>query len=160
MSLSSYLEEKIGIQGSYPEISEIRVMIIHWFRRDLRLQDNTALSHALNTSKKILPIFIFDDDILNKLPKNDPRVNFIYNQLKKLNNKLSVHHSGIHIFKGNVKQTWEAILEQHPVTEVYFNHDYEPYARKRDKVVFELLQNKGIEINHFKDQVILKKKKL
>ena len=81
MSLSSYLEEKIGIQGSYPEISEIRVMIIHWFRRDLRLQDNTA-PHALNTSKKVLPIFIFDDDILNKLPKNDPRVNFIYNQLK------------------------------------------------------------------------------
>lgn len=160
MSLSSYLEEKIGIQGSYPEILEIRVMIIYWFRRDLRLEDNTALSHALNTTKKVLPIFIFDDDILNKLPKNDPRVNFIYNQLKKLNNKLTVHHSGIHIFKGNVKQTWEAILEQHPVTEVYFNHDYEPYARKRDKAVFELLQNKGIEINHFKDQVIFEKKEV
>ena len=70
-----------------------------------------------------------------------------------------MHHSGIHIFKGNVKQTWEAILEQQSVTEVYFNHDYEPYARKRDKVVFELLQNKGIEINHFKDQVIFEKKR-
>ena len=74
-------------------------MNIFWFRRDLRLEDNTALSHALESGEDVLPIFIFDQCILDKLPKNDPRVNFIFDRLKKINNSLSVYDSGIKILK-------------------------------------------------------------
>ena len=135
-------------------------MVIHWFRRDLRLEDNTALSHALETNEEVLPIFIFDDEILHKLPKSDHRVNFIYDHLKKLNNQLSVYQSGIKFYKGEVKNVWTQILSEHKVQSVYFNHDYEPYARTRDKEVFELLKARNIEIKNFKDQVIFEKKEI
>lgn len=135
-------------------------MIINWFRRDLRLADNTALAHALDSGKDVLPIFIFDDKILKKLPNNDPRVNFIFDQLKKLNNQLSVYNSGIKIYRGDVKSIWEELIKQNEISAVYFNHDYEPYARERDKEIYELLKNHKIEVNNFKDQVVFEKKEI
>ncbi len=135
-------------------------MNIFWFRRDLRLQDNTGLANALSSNKTTLPIFIFDDHILSKLPKDDPRVNFIYDCLKKINNKLSFHQSGIKIFKGNVIETWKEILLNNEIEAVYFNHDYEPYARERDKEVYNLLTKSGIVIKNYKDQVIFEKKEV
>jgi deoxyribodipyrimidine photo-lyase len=95
-------------------------MNIFWFRRDLRLEDNTALANALSSNNAILPIFIFDDHILNKLPANDPRVNFIYDRLKKLNNSLSFHKSGIKIFRGNVLEIWNQLLLDYKIEEVFF----------------------------------------
>ncbi len=135
-------------------------MVIYWFRRDLRLEDNTAFSNALNSGFEVLPIFIFDHAILNKLPKNDARVNFLYDQLKKLNNQLAVYSSGIKIFKGDVKEIWQSIISNHEITEVYFNHDYEPYARERDKNIYNLLKENGIEVKNFKDQVVFEKKEI
>ena len=135
-------------------------MNIFWFRRDLILEDNTALANALSSNNATLPIFIFDDHILNKLPENDPRVNFIYDRLKKLNNSLSYHKSGIKIFRGNVLEIWNQLLLDYKIEEVFFNHDYEPYARKRDKDVFNLLKNSGVIVKNFKDQVIFEKKEV
>jgi deoxyribodipyrimidine photo-lyase len=135
-------------------------MNIFWFRRDLRLEDNTALANALSSNNATLPIFIFDDHILNKLPANDPRVNFIYDRLKKLNNSLSFHKSGIKIFRGNILEIWNQLLLDYKIEEVFFNHDYEPYARKRDKDVFNLLKNSGVIVKNFKDQVIFEKKEV
>ena len=135
-------------------------MVIYWFRRDLRLEDNTAFSKALNSEDDVLPIFIFDDEILDKLPKNDARVNFIYDQLKKLDNKLSICKSGLKIYKGRVKEVWNFIIMNFEITAVYFNHDYEPYARERDKEVYNLLRENGIQVNNFKDQVVFEKKEV
>ncbi len=135
-------------------------MVIHWFRRDLRLEDNTALSNSLNSENEVLPIFIFDYAILDKLSPEDARVNFLYDQLKKLNNQLAVHNSGIKIFQGNVKEVWQSIILNHEITAVYFNHDYEPYARERDKEIYNLLKENGIEVKNFKDQVVFEKKEI
>ncbi len=135
-------------------------MNIFWFRRDLRLEDNTALSHALESGEDVLPIFIFDQCILDKLPKNDPRVNFIFDRLKKINNSLSVYDSGIKIFKGDVELIWTEITGKFNVTKVFFNHDYEPYARERDEKIFNFLKGKGIEVKNFKDQVVFEKKEI
>lgn len=135
-------------------------MVIHWFRRDLRIEDNTSLAHALNSEEEVLPIFILDEAILNKLPEDDARVNFIYDRLKKLNNSLAVYKSGIKVFKGLVQETFESIINEYEISTVYFNHDYEPYARERDKEIYNFLQSKSIEIKHFKDQVVFEKKEV
>ena len=95
-------------------------MVIYWFRRDLRLVDNTALSNALNSGKPVLGIFIFDEKILNKLSGNDSRVNFIYDQLKKLNNALLPYESGIKIYKGKVESIWKEIIATYNISSYIF----------------------------------------
>ena len=76
---------------------------VFWFRRDLRLNDNRGLYNALNSCKKVLPIFIFDEEILNKLQKNDARVSFIYQEIKKINKQLLKTQSEVLIY--NKKQS-------------------------------------------------------
>ena len=58
---------------------------VFWFRRDLRLDDNVGLYHALNSNYPVLPVFIFDTDILNKLPEDDSRVSFIHERSQSEN---------------------------------------------------------------------------
>ena len=130
---------------------------VFWFRRDLRLDDNTALNLALKSGNKVLPIFIFDKSILEHLPKNDARVNFIYEQLISINKQLEEFKSSLSIFHGNPIEVWKEIINKHNVSDVYFNHDYEPYAFERDKKVSELLASKNIHVSTSKDQVIFEK---
>ena len=85
---------------------------VFWFRRDLRLEDNCALFHALNSEFPVLPIFIFDEEILDELPKNDPRVEFIYQTLKKLTIELQKINASLYVKKGNVYDVWSKILEE------------------------------------------------
>ena len=79
---------------------------IFWFRRDLRLEDNTALNQALLSGEQILPLFIFDDQIINELPVDDPRVNFIYESLSKVNEQLSFKNNSVLCLSGNPIQVW------------------------------------------------------
>lgn len=130
---------------------------ICWLRRDLRLFDHHALSKALNSGLKVLPIFIFDDKILSELPSNDARVNFIYDELNKMDNELRVKGSGIKVFKGDPIAIWRQIIENVEVDTVFVNHDYEPYALKRDDVIRTFLESKNIKFLTFKDQVIFEK---
>lgn len=132
-------------------------MTIFWFRRDLRLHDNTALNQALLDNTEVQPIFIFDEKIINELPNDDPRVNFIYDELEKINTELEKHGSSLVIYKGNPIDIWEQLVAENDIEAVYFNHDYEPYARERDKLIYELLQSKEIKIINKKDQVIFEK---
>lgn len=128
---------------------------IHWFRRDLRLNDNAALYHALNNHTSVIPIFIFDTEILDLLEdKEDARVQFIHDQLKHLQNQLKKHGSNLWVYHGQPLEVFKSICEEWDVSEVYSNRDYEPYAFERDKRVKELLNNKGIDFMQFKDQVI------
>ncbi len=127
---------------------------IYWFRRDLRLQDNVALFEALGDNYAVLPIFIFDEEILKELPKNDARVTFIHETLEKLNSELQVNHSSIYIKKGNVAVIWRQLLNEFNVKKVFFNRDYEPYATKRDAHITELCTENSVEVFSFKDQVI------
>lgn len=135
-------------------------MTIFWFRRDLRLHDNTALIEAFENETNVQPIFIFDDKILSELPKNDPRVNFIYDELKKIHEKISLKGGALQIHKGEPLEIWRNMIAENNIDAVYFNHDYEPYARKRDKAIYELLKTKGIKIVHKKDQVVFEKSEI
>ena len=127
---------------------------IFWFRRDLRIEDNTALYHALQMGLPVIPIFIFDTNILKELPPNDARVSFIYQNLQQLHKKLLKYGSAIHLFYGEPLKAWQQILAEYDVQHVFTNKDYEPYARERDKQVADILTQRGITFNTFKDQVI------
>lgn len=132
-------------------------MNIFWFRRDLRLEDNTALFHALQQEDDVLPIFIFDPNILNHLPKDDARVTFIYQLIDKINTSLQIHGKSLAVFYGEPLQIFEQLIHQHHIKHVFINHDYEPYARERDQKVAALLQAQNSSLKSYKDQVIFEK---
>ena len=127
---------------------------IFWFRRDLRLNDNTALFEALNKSNNVLPIFIFDEHILEELPKDDPRVHFIYCTLQNINKQLKQYNSSLLIKKGKPVEVWKQLIHEFEIERVYINKDYEPYAITRDNQVAELLKENNINLFAYKDQVI------
>ncbi|UMB55069.1 DNA photolyase family protein [Lutibacter sp. A64] len=127
---------------------------VFWFRRDLRLHDNSALYYALNSKYPVLPIFIFDQAILNELPKDDARVNFIHDTLSKINTELVESKSSLCIKKGEVLDVWKALLNEFNIKKVFFNKDYEPYAAKRDAEIRNLCVKNNIEVHSYKDQVI------
>lgn len=130
---------------------------IFWFRRDLRLDDNTGLFHALQSGQTILPIFIFDQDILDKLPSNDSRVTFIHDTLTAMNKKLSRHNKAISIYYGKPLEVFETLHTKYTISAVYTNHDYEPYAIHRDNDVKTFLEERSIGFNSYKDQVIFER---
>ena len=131
---------------------------IFWFRRDLRLKDNHGLYRALESGKKVLPIFIFDEDILDLLEnKSDKRVDFIVQALQTLNSFLKSKNKGIKIFKGKPLEIYKKLTENYEIEAVYSNEDYEPYAIKRDQEIADFLASKNINFHQFKDQVIFHK---
>ncbi|WP_394749284.1 cryptochrome/photolyase family protein [Spongiimicrobium salis] len=133
-------------------------LVIFWFRRDLRLEDNAGLSAALAHGLPVLPLFIFDTEILDKLPKDDARVHFIYQTLKRMRKELQENYgSSIALYHGSPMTIFEKIIQNYTVEAVYTNHDYEPYAQKRDTSIATFLQTRNIAFNTFKDQVIFEK---
>jgi deoxyribodipyrimidine photo-lyase len=132
-------------------------MTIFWFRRDLRLLDNTGLNLALLKSKDIQPIFIFDKDIIDELPNDDPRVNFLYDELQKINKKLVSYNSSLKVYHGNPLDVFKQLSKKNPELKVYANRDYEPYAIARDEEINKLLLENGSELISTKDQVIFEK---
>lgn len=129
-------------------------LTVVWLRRDLRLEDNAALSAALSENRNVLPLFIFDDDILDELPKNDARLNFIYAQLEAIQNELRNVGSSLLVCKGKPLHVWQELVKQLSITKVHFNRDYEPYAKNRDESVIEFLHLLDIPCRTFKDHVI------
>jgi deoxyribodipyrimidine photo-lyase len=132
-------------------------MTIFWFRRDLRLDDNTALFHALNSNEEVLPIFIFDETILSQLERNDSRVTFIHTQLNNIQVELQKRGKSLAVFHGDPENIFKKLISENQITKVYANHDYEPAARKRDKAIYTLLNEHQIEFKTCKDQVIFEK---
>ncbi len=128
--------------------------IVFWFRRDLRFNDNTGLLAALAENESVLPIFIFDELIINELSSDDPRISFIHKSLKVLDDTLKKLGSGILVLKGDPLEVWKELLNKYKISKVFSNKDYEPYARERDKKVQELLQASSVGFYQFKDQVI------
>ena len=132
-------------------------MNIFWFRRDLRLDDNVGLFHALNSDENVLPIFIFDETILSQLTKDDARVTFIHQQLEKIQNQLLAIGKSLAVFHGNPLEIFIKLIGENQIQAVYTNHDYEPYARKRDLELYHLFKDNNIEFKTSKDQVIFEK---
>ncbi|WP_298738202.1 deoxyribodipyrimidine photo-lyase [uncultured Chitinophaga sp.] len=131
---------------------------VFWFRRDLRLEDNAGLYHALKKDKPVLPVFIFDTDILDQLDnKADLRVEFIHSALEKLQQQLTENGTTLEVYHGKPLQVFKQLLSTYNIGTVFTNHDYEPYAIARDNAVRKLLQDNGVAFDTFKDQVIFEK---
>lgn len=132
---------------------------LFWFRRDLRLHDNPALHAALASGMPVLPVFVFDSEILGKLPSiKDARVLFIHEELKKLKAELERSGSSLLVHHGSPQEAFRYFLKQNPeVGAVYANRDYEPYALQRDEGVGRLLGASGITLHTFRDHVIFEK---
>lgn len=131
---------------------------IFWFRRDLRLRDNAGLFNALKSANPVLPIFIFDTEILSKLEdKYDRRVEFIFNSLDEINTELLKAGSKLLILYGKPLNVFKELTEKLKIEEVFANNDYEPYALKRDEEIKKFLRSKSIKFTSFKDQVIFEK---
>ncbi|WP_026763985.1 cryptochrome/photolyase family protein [Sediminibacterium salmoneum] len=131
---------------------------IVWFRRDLRLSDNAALYHALKAGTPVLPIFIFDQHILDQLEdKKDKRVAFIHGAISEMQTALVGMGSSMQVFYGKPLEVFGKLVEQYSIGTVFTNHDYEPYALERDASVQSFLAQKSISFSTCKDQVIFEK---
>ncbi|MCF8714239.1 deoxyribodipyrimidine photo-lyase [Joostella atrarenae] len=131
---------------------------IFWFRRDLRLDDNVGFLEALKAENPVMPIFIFDKKILEDLPKNDARVSFIFKTLQNMRDELQDKlDSSIALFYGEPKEIFKELSSTYNINKVFTNRDYEPYAKKRDEEIKELLASKKIEFETYKDQVFFEK---
>jgi deoxyribodipyrimidine photo-lyase len=131
---------------------------IFWFRRDLRLDDNVGLYKALKAQRPVMPIFIFDSEILDKLPKDDARVSFIHDTVQAMRQTLQDEYgSSLAIFHGKPLDIFKTLIKDYDIATVYTNRDYEPYARTRDTEIEALLTEHGIAFHTFKDQVIFEK---
>lgn len=136
-------------------------VIIFWFRRDLRLQDNAGLAQALGSGHRVLPVFIFDTNILADLPKDDARVTFIFDTLQALRAELETKYgSSLALYHGEPLVVFKRILHAYPVAAVYTNEDYEPYARERDDAVNRWLSARSVAFHRFKDHVVFEKKEI
>lgn len=131
-----------------------------WFRRDLRLEDNVGLFIALESKYPVIPLFIFDEAILDSLPKNDARVGFIYDSIAAINIKLQEIGSSLLVKKGKTLEVFQQLIQEFDVKEVFLNKDYEPYAIKRDLAICELLDANKIDSFSYKDQVIFEEKEI
>ena len=131
---------------------------IYWLRRDLRLHDNAGLYHALKSENPVLPVFIFDKNILDKLEdKKDRRVEFIHNAVSEMQDELLKIGSSLLVKYGSPEEIFPALLNEYDVSEIYTNHDYETYAHDRDNAVKEFAISEGVEFKTYKDHVIFEK---
>ncbi|WP_338871247.1 deoxyribodipyrimidine photo-lyase [Spirosoma sp. SC4-14] len=129
-----------------------------WLRRDLRLHDNAALYHALKSGRPVLPVFIFDRLILDQLDdRQDRRVEFLVQEIDRLRDELAELGSALVVRYGNPIDVWKELLEQYNVGDVFANHDYEVYAKERDKAISELLAERGTGFHSSKDQAIFER---
>ncbi len=134
---------------------------IFWFRRDLRLNDNAGLYHALKAGKPVVPVFIFDRNILDDLTdKADRRVEFIHAAIREMQQQLGQQESSMEVYYGFPNEIFKQLIQKYAISKVFANHDYEPYAKDRDSEITTLLATAGITFHTFKDQVIFEKEEV
>ena len=134
---------------------------IFWFRRDLRIEDNVGLYHALESGHPVLSLFIFDTDILDKLEnKNDRRVDYIHQALIAIDEQLKAYNSALKTYHGKPFEVFKSLQEEYDIQAVYCNRDYEPKAIERDTEIFNFYKSKNISFKAYKDQVIFDKNEI
>lgn len=130
---------------------------VFWFRRDLRIEDNAGLYAALTSGQKVLPLFIFDTEIIKKLPSKDARIEMIHAALGKISCAMKRNRCNVGMYLGTPKAVFESLLKKFSINKVVTNHDYEPYATTRDTEIETFLTSKGVAFETHKDQVIFEK---
>ena len=130
-------------------------MALFWYRRDLRWHDNKALYYALIENDVVLPVFIFDTEILHNLDDpSDRRVSFIYQQVLQIKTELEKISSSLLVLTGDPLHIFKDLVKQYKISGLYFNKDYEPYSRERDEKVRDYLEENNVAVKSFKDQVV------
>ena len=136
-------------------------MNVFWFRRDLRLADNAGLYHALRNGEPVIPIFIFDTNILDDLQdKDDARITFIYDTITGLQKQLNALGSSLLVFHGTPEDAFKQLIAEQEIKTVFTNNDYEAYAIQRDSNISKLLASRNISFKSYKDEVIFEKKEI
>ena len=131
---------------------------VFWFRRDLRIDDNAGLWKALKSGQPVLPIFIFDRNILDKLEeRSDARVSFIHQSITAINSQLKEYGSALHVFYSTPLEVMQDLSQKYEVKSVFLNRDYEPYAKERDQQVYDFWKARGVDVIGAKDHVIFEK---
>ena len=130
---------------------------LFWFRRDLRIADNRGFYEALTAGIPVLPVFIYDTNILNDLDDDDSRVEFISNEVNRLKEELERHNSTLWIYHGKPLNAFKRLWVEYDVDAVFANEDYEPYARERDKEIGDFLQAEKVSFHKFKDHLVFHK---
>ena len=131
-----------------------------WFRRDLRTFDNAALHHAMKSCQQLHCVFVFDREILDSLPKQDRRVEFIWESVRELNQELrhmATQKGGLIALHAVASDALPALAKDLAANAVFANHDYEPQALARDAKVQALLEAQGVAFHTFKDHVIFER---
>lgn len=127
---------------------------LFWFRRDLRIHDNTGLYYALKECDSVAPIFIFDKSVLEQLPSQDKRIDFIWKCIATLKEEFRGLGSDLIVKYGYAESEIVSLAQKYHVDAIYANEEYEPKTRQRDAIVAEQLQPLGIEFKTYKDNVI------
>jgi len=134
--------------------------VLFWFRRDLRLNENKGLYHALRSGKKVLPLFIFDDYILDPLPADDHRVYFIYRTLDAMQASLKEKGKVLLVRKGDPPEVFRQLLKQYTIETVVCNADHEPYGIERDEQVRIVLKEHGVGFQQYLDHLVMAKEEV
>jgi deoxyribodipyrimidine photo-lyase len=127
---------------------------LFWLRRDLRLEDNKGLYHALKGDNRVMVFFVFDTDILGELPEDDHRVTFIHQQLTKINEELKEHNSSLYVCNGKPIEEIQKLFQTYSVTQLVTNKDYEPYATKRDMEIATMCKEHDVVFDAYNDHLI------
>ena len=129
--------------------------IVVWFRRDLRTDDHAALWRAAQTGVPIVPLFIVDRRLIAELPSDGTIFDFQAACLSELADRLAYLGAPLCIRYGEPTEVFHALFNELSVAVLYYNRDYEPYARERDRAVEALARTYGVTVRSFKDHVLV-----
>ena len=127
-------------------------VVIHWFRRDLRMRDNLALHAACESDTKVIPLFIIDKEIINSKRVGAPRMKFMLNALTSLDKRLQEYGTNLLVRHGKPEEIIPELVEETGAKALYFNRDYSPYATERDNQIEDALD---IEVCSYDDTLLM-----
>jgi len=133
---------------------------IHWFRRDLRLHDNTALRKAVEQAESVVPVFVVEDAFQTGPDVGAARAAFLFKSVSELDASLDALGQKLIIRYGRSDVEIPKLAQELKAQAVFCNKRYEPYAQARDRRVFNALNSVGVGFELFKDAVIWEEREI
>jgi cryptochrome len=128
-------------------------VILHWFRKGLRLHDNPALTRAVSAAEQhkavLRPIFILDTELPKSYRIGANRYRFLVESLEDLDKSLRKLGSRLYVIRGKVDIVFEELFTSWDVKLITLEYDTEPYSRKRDPVMYKLAEKHKIPFEGF-----------
>ncbi len=131
-----------------------RRVVLHWFRKDLRLTDNTALHHAARDAAQVIPVYLLSTWQRAHPWTGPKRQQFLCGSLASLAGNLQAMGSRLILRAGDARAELERLVKETGAEAIYFNRDYDPYGREMEKKVRHLCHELGIACLDCKDRVL------